>query len=125
MHADSSGTASIFGLALVAPPRRSLGGKRADMQRKGQVRSENPSDPGRRKKWQSNERYYVTKGKASHLGAVPTSLHMISYVLPGTPHLVRGRGRVGLGVGLGLGLELGSTPHRLGLLSSTEYPCFS
>ena len=31
-------------------------------------------------------------------GAVPTSLHMISYVLPGTPHLVRVRIRVRVGV---------------------------
>ena len=59
--------------------------------------------------------------------AVPTCLHMISYVLPGTPHLVRVRVRVriGLGLGIGVGLGLGGTPHRLGLLSSTEYPCFS
>ena len=77
--------------------------------------------PGQKNR-QSNEVVLVTKGKASHLGAaVPTSLHMISYVLPGTPHLVRVRVRVGIGVGVGLG----GTPHRLGLLSSTEYPCFS
>ena len=31
-------------------------------------------------------------------GAVPTSLHMISYVLPGTPHLVRVRVRIRVGV---------------------------